>query len=154
MTAPTLVFRADDAVAAWVGLQLGFEFKGAYAAIGIARAGEAIGGVVYTGYCQAPHMIEASIATTDRRWASRHVLMGLFAFPFVQLGVERLQTRAHRRARKIRKFNLDLGFKFEGIMRRGWPLGGDAAVYSMLPDECRWLGELKNAVARPDLRAA
>ena len=33
-----------------------------------------------------------------------------------------------------------LGFKLEGLARRAHDGETDAAVYSMLPAECRWLG--------------
>jgi hypothetical protein len=49
-------------------------------AIGVQRDGEIIAAAVYHDLRQG--QIEASIASTSLRWASRSVLHALFAYPF------------------------------------------------------------------------
>lgn len=38
------------------------------------------------------HSCEMGIYTIDKRWASRHYLRAIFSFPFIQLGLERVQV--------------------------------------------------------------
>ena len=139
-----LVFGADSQVAEWAAAHLGTSF-GECAAIGICgEDGALIAGVVYNHlHCNPktgrPAMIEMSIASDSPKWCSRENLDALFGYPFRQLKVSRVQATVHRKNRHARRFVERLGFVYEGMGRRAWPTGGDAAVYSMLPHECRWL---------------
>lgn len=128
----------DPIVADWVGRNLGLEFKDC-AAIGVMVDGELACGVVYHDY--RGYMVEVSIFATRRDWCTKSVLAVLFHYPFVQLGVRRFQAIISRKNRHARDFILRLGFTYEGMARRGYHDGNDAAVYSMLPHECRWLKE-------------
>ena len=140
-----LVFGHDTVVTQWVQQQLpGISDFGPCAAIGVADGNRLIAGVVYTNY--HGHMIEASLAATDRRWANRRILRGLFRYPFAQLQVRRFQVTIAKRNKSVRRFVVRLGFKFEGIGREGWHSGGDCAVYSMLrKDAERWLKPIEEA---------
>ncbi len=123
-------------VCRWIESQLHVDL-GECAAIGVVQDEALIAAVAFNNY--QPHMIEASVVATTPRWCSRRVLAAVFAYPFRQLGVRRVQATTARRNKRARKFIERLGFKYEGIARKGWPRGGDAAVYSMLNNECRWL---------------
>lgn len=115
--------------------------------IGIAEGGgtpsdRMIGAVAYHNgkeFHNGRLICEASIATTSPKWATRGVLRAVFGYPFLNLGVVCLRTTCDRKRKKIRKFNERLGFKYEGIARKLFDGERDAAVYSMLPHECKWL---------------
>jgi RimJ/RimL family protein N-acetyltransferase len=49
---------------------------------------------------------------------------------------------------EARRFDENLGFVQEGIIRRGADDGTDMILYGMLKEECRWL-ELANEIKRP-----
>lgn len=102
-----------------------------------------IGGIVYNNFITSPSgesiSIEMTIATADPRWCTRSNLLQAFAYPFIQLGVKRVQATCARSNKSVRNFLERLGFQFEGIGREAWHLGGDCAVYSMLKNECKWL---------------
>ena len=134
-----LVYDRDREVADFVGEKLGWIWENGFHAIGLARDGEIVGGVVYSGYLEQPRQVEASIYMKEPRWASRRTLQAFFWYPFVQLGVKKLQTRCKKGREEIREFNERLGFKYEGSCREAWPLGGDAWFFSMLPHECPWI---------------
>lgn len=141
-----LVFGHHEAVARWVSHQLGGMDFGPCLAVGVFDdvAGDLVAGVVYNRYHRDrhtgdPHMLEASIAATTPAWATRGVLAGIFAYPFEDIGVQRLQATVRRRNKHARRFVERLGFKYEGKGRRAWSRTEDAIVYSMLPDECRWI---------------
>lgn len=144
-----LIYGHDEAVANWVAGQIKHPPypSGMYRAIGIMLDNSIIGGVIWHNYHEdfsgRPLLIEVTIATIDKRWCSGHNLRELFAYPFIQLGVKRVQATCHRKAKHVR-ITLDrLGFHFEGIVREAHPLGGDAAHYSLLKQECKWLNHGK-----------
>lgn len=142
-----LIYGQDAQVAAWVCSQLKLRpfTDGLYRAIGIVHNGREIGGVIWHNYHEdnwgKPLLIEVTLATIDKRWANRHTIRELFAFPFTQLGVKRVQATCHRKAKHVRSTLKKLGFSYEGIVRQAHPQGGDAAHYSILRNECFWLGE-------------
>lgn len=138
-----LVFGQDDYVSEWVSIMLGKRNWGYKTAIGIQKNDFLIAGVVYNNQmldCKGkPFNIEMSIASVDKSWCNRHNLGVLFRYPFIQLGVKRVQATTAKRNKSVRQFLDRLGFTLEGIGRQAWPEGGDCAVYSMLKPECKWI---------------
>lgn len=144
-----LIYGQDAAVASWVCRQLKLKPfpEGLYRGIGIVHDGRDIGGVIWHNYHEDnfgnPLLIEVTLATVDKRWATRHNIRELFAYPFIQLNVKRVQATCHRKAKRVRTTLTRLGFHFEGIVREAHPLGGDAAHYSILKPECKWINRGK-----------
>lgn len=139
---PTTVNGIDQIVAAWVATQLDMPAArfGPCAAIGIVLRGQLIAGVVYNGYRRYEEgaVIEASIAAITPKWATRQVLSAIFAYPFQQMQVTRLQVTCRKSNKRARKFVTRLGFKMDCVARRLWDGKHDAVVYSMIPEENRW----------------
>lgn len=140
-----LVYGHDEYVANWVAerLRLRPYEKGLFRAIGVTDNHQLIAGIVYNNFILdskgRPLLIEMTIASVDKHWCTRHNLKELFAYPFIHLGVKRVQATCSRKAKRVRKFLQRLGFRLEGIMREGCPTGGDAAHFSMLHNECTWI---------------
>lgn len=140
-----LIYGQDKAVMLWAYHQL--EMKpltdGLYRAIGIVHEGKNIGACVWHNYHEdnwgKPLLIEVTLVTVDKRWATRQNIRELFLYPFTQLQVGRVQANCHRKAKRVRSTLQRLGFTFEGVCRQAHPLGGDVAHYSMLRNECKWL---------------
>ena len=69
--------------------------------LGVARNGELICGVAYwfypTGVC------DVGIASTSPRWATKQTIFTLFAYPFKQVGVNRLQAFIHPKNKRSRR---------------------------------------------------
>lgn len=136
-----LVYNADMDLCRWAsniifGDSDGFDDKAR--AIGVAKDNKLIAAVVYTQY-QPEHLIEMSIASVDKRWATRYNLRAFFSYPFIDLNVKRVQTLCSSRRRDIIMFNERLGFKKEGLHRVSWHDFSDAISFGMLKKECRWL---------------
>jgi len=136
-----LVLGQDAAVADWVGRRIAHvgsgEAFGPCAAIGVAgEGGGVLGGVVFSNWQPGCRSIEVSFAAETPRWLTRRIIAGILAYPFDQLGCQRITAVTARRARRVRRF-LDLfGFKREGLVRQG--LGDDdAMIYGMLKREWR-----------------
>ncbi len=137
-----LVFGQDGKVADWVASQIdhvdGFI---AYAAIGIERDGELVGGVVY--HENRGNDIQISCAASKAHWLSQGSLRALFYYPFMQLKVDRMTAFTPSRSKGTRRFLSHLGFVQEGIMRQGFK-GDDCIIYGMLRDECKWIKGLNH----------
>ena len=140
-----LLYGYDREVAAWVAEQLNVTKYEPCTAIGIVKNGLLIGGVIYNnliiGSNGKPVNMEMAIATVDKSWCLRHILQGLFGYPFNQLGLKRVQATTAKRNKKTRRFLDKLGFTLEGVGRQAWVHGGDCVVYSMLRWECKWIAE-------------
>ena len=115
-------------------------------AIGAAvlKDGELKGAAVFNNYhvLHKGSWCEVSVAIDDVECVSRRTLRQIFEYPFEQLCVSRLQAVTAVTNQRCRSFIERLGFKLEGVGRRAHDGEQDAAVYSMLPAECRWLGGL------------
>jgi RimJ/RimL family protein N-acetyltransferase len=142
----SLVLGHDAEVAAWVAaripVRVSFE---KCAAIGVAVDGKLIAGAVFTNYRELAHGkdIEVSFAADSPRWATRQNIRSIFSYPFTQLNCVRLTTIVSRKNKRARKLDVGLGFKLEGMVRKGYDGKYDAAVYGMLRSEAdRWLKEI------------
>jgi RimJ/RimL family protein N-acetyltransferase len=128
-----LLIGYDSTVADWVAeripqLERGTDF-GPLVALGVVDArGELAAGVVFHGFVPKYRAIEASFAASSSRWLTRPLASAIMAYPFGQLGVQRVGTRTPRRNRRARDFVERFGFKREGLIRRGF--GDDDMVLS------------------------
>lgn len=80
-----------------------------------------------------------SIASISPYWCTRKNLYVLFAYPFIQLSVKRVQATCSVDNITAHQFLKRLGFQKEGIAREAWRDGGDAVVFSLLKPECKWI---------------
>lgn len=134
-----LLYGKDAKVRQWVCDQLEApSFNESATSIGILRNGELIAGIVYNNYIPG-RTIEMSIASTHPKWCARKILNSLFAYPFLQLGVKRVQATSSIHNHHAHNFLERLGFQKEGVLRELYYGGGDAVLYSMLKHECKWL---------------
>ena len=139
---PVTVAGRDAIVAAWVAARLDMDPADFFPCTAIAVMGgpALLAGAVYYQFRPNAHggTMEAALAAASPRWCTRPVLASLFAYPFAQARVARLQVSCARRNKRARRLVEQLGFRLEGIGRRLWDGRRDAAIYSMLPEECRW----------------
>jgi RimJ/RimL family protein N-acetyltransferase len=80
-----------------------------------------------------------SIATDSRRFLSKGVLRAMFAFTFHELGLVRVTAHIAKRNKRSRRLAERLGFRLEGVKRRGFDGRLDACVYGLLADDCIWI---------------
>jgi RimJ/RimL family protein N-acetyltransferase len=141
-----LVLDQSEAVAAWVAARIrqidGAADFGPCSGIGVEAAdGRALGGVVFHNYQPRFASIEASFASASPRWLTRNLIRQIMAYPFDQLGCQRLTAITPKKARAARAFLDAFGFKREGVVRRGF--GNDDAIVSGLLkrewEQSRWV---------------
>lgn len=137
-----LIFGQDAELCAWTGNLVGLpNITGA--TIGISDGEKIIAAVVYNGYTGRD--IQATMASITPKWATRGVLRAIFFYPFIQLGCCRVTCATEVTNQPVRAFLCHLGFSQEGVLRE-WFSTGDAAIYSLLKSECKWIRGLENAV--------
>lgn len=136
----TLVIGYDEVVANWVKAQIPHAVNGfgPCVAVGMAIDDMLIAGVVYHEYRPAYKSVQMSIAAVSPKWATKGNLRAIFAYPFLDLKVNRATAITPKRNRRARHLIEGTGFKLEGCARRGF-LSDDAVIYGMLRDECRWI---------------
>lgn len=141
-----IITDRHEELCAWVELGIhGFTngYDGSSKAIGIERNGKLICAVTYTNFKSRKDgsffELEMGVFSIDKRWCNRHNLNIIFAYPFAQLKLERVQTICSADDEGVIMFNKRLGFTPEGIHRKAWHTGCDAISWSMLKDECKWL---------------
>lgn len=107
-------------------------------AIGLERDGKLIAGVVYEGY--NPHNIWMHVAAEPGgRWLTRQYLYACFAYPFVQLKVDKVRGYVNASNTDARRFDEHLGFRPEAVLSGAAPDGGDVILYVMEKKDCRYV---------------
>lgn len=140
-----LLYGASEEVSAWVSKQIFQDysrFKGAEA-IGVVHNNKIICGVTYEDFqyntSGKPFSCEMSIASIDKRWATRHNLRAFFKYPFIQLALERVWTRCSVKSEGVIMTAKRLGFKQEGVHPKGHHSGDDLMTLGLLKEDCRWI---------------
>ena len=133
-----LIYGHDRAIANWVSdkLKMSGEWMGDHVAIGVIKNNQLIAGVVYYAY-RWPN-IEMACASESPRWLNKKNLFAFFKYPFYQLGCKRVTSIVDVDNERAIKFNEKLGFIRECTLKDANP-SGDAHLYRMLIDECKWL---------------
>lgn len=135
----SVLFGADDVVSEFVRSRMPVARAsfGPCSALGVVRDGVLVGGVVYHNY--TGFNLEVSLAFDDPRWCSRATLRTLFAYPFLQLGCERITCIVGKGNKKSRRLTEGVGWKLEGVHPKAAD-GKQAAIsYGMLRDDCKWI---------------
>lgn len=138
-----LLFGEDARVIKWFQERFEPIDFGDCVAIGVVDDDEIIAAVIYSTFLRkldgTPLSIDISIFTTSPLWCNKSTLYSLLAYPFLQLGVIRLQSICAVNNTISMKFLTHLGFTCEGVLREAWPLGGDCKIFSLLNHECKWI---------------
>jgi hypothetical protein len=134
----SVLFGADDAVVRFVQARIrGLEIGPHRHALGVVRGGALAAGIVFHNWRRTD--VEIVAAADSPAWAYPATLRTLFFYPFVTLGCVRVTAIVGRRNRRSRAFVAGLGFRLEGVIRRGLDGRQDAFVYGLLREECRFL---------------
>jgi RimJ/RimL family protein N-acetyltransferase len=111
--------------------------------IGFENNNRILGCIIFDNYRiwadGSPCSMECSVLVLDKKCINRYSLKVLFTYCFAQCNLRSLIIRCHVSENKKRDLIERMGFVYEGIERECWPYGGDAARYSMLNSECKWL---------------
>ena len=100
------------------------------------REDAVVGAVVYGNLSGAD--VELHM-TGEVGWLTKGNLRTIFEYPFKELGCRRVTAWIARKNKRSRDLAERLGFKLEGVRRKGCGNGADAIMYGLLAEECRWI---------------
>jgi site-specific recombinase XerC len=134
-----VVYGADRLIAEWVGQRIpGYVQTPGVAALGVIKGNKVVAGVTYER-CNGVN-IEASIAAEPGSgWADRHTLFHIFAYPFLQLGVEAVTVLVPMDNLSSLNLATKLGFNHVALIPFAAHGGGPLVVLQMYREQCRWL---------------
>lgn len=136
----SLAYDKDEEHMAWAAVRLGMSGRWLEPThtIGIERDGETVCVVLFNTFVEknaCAHIVSDGFS----RWASRPILAGLFAYPFIQCDLHRLTVPVPSSKRNVQIMALKLGFEFEGRLRNAYASGDDDVLFGMQRDDCPWL---------------
>ncbi len=107
-------------------------------AIGLENAGALVGGVLYERINACNAWIHIAL---ESGWlhGSRQFLRACFAYPFLQLKLQRLSGYVEARNTRARTLDEHLGFKQEAVLHGAAHDGGDILIYVMHREDCRYV---------------
>ena len=120
----------------WVCQKAGGSWTPICQAIGQVYKGELIAGLMYDGYTGSS--IASHSRCDDPRHVSREFYFAIFNYPFNVLKVKQLKGLVSTANLKAQKVNVHLGFRQEALLKDYFQ-DGDGIVYTMSPEDCRWL---------------
>lgn len=105
----------------------------------------ALAGVVFNWFrsLEYGNDIRVIIAADDPSWCLPGVLRELFAYPFEIAKCQRITAVIRDGNERSLKLCLGLGFRKEGVLRKGYNGKSNAIVLGMLKSECKWLKKRK-----------
>jgi RimJ/RimL family protein N-acetyltransferase len=140
-----VVFGHEDVLVPWAAERMPLQNAtfGPCTTLGFAIGDRLISVAIFHNFreLQYGHEIHVSMSAEDPRWCTRRNLGLIFKYPFDQLGCVRVTTVTSRKNKRARKLDEGLGFKREGVLRKGMDGRDDAIVYGMLRKECKWIRE-------------
>lgn len=132
-----LVYGQDERLIPWLQARLAITLRPDATAIGLERAGELKAVVAFDGF--SPCDCNLHVASDGSgHWLTRRFLVAVFAYPFIQLGLRRVTALVAARNTRALRFDLHLGFDYEGCCRDALP-DDDLLVLGMTRAQCRFL---------------
>lgn len=111
--------------------------------MGFLWQGKLVGGLIFSDY-RPGHDVWWSIYTMDKNWCQRRVLKTIFQTAFKDLKCTRINVLVAADNIKSLRLVKKLGFVQEGYLRRFQARDKkDCYLFSMLPEECRFLADSK-----------
>jgi RimJ/RimL family protein N-acetyltransferase len=142
----------DDRMLDWIASRIpqvgsDHDWRGRASAVGCVIKGEIVAGMACMNWDKKHRHIEIAFAADSPRWASRQMIGRFMAWPLVRLDCQRITALVVPSNRPVIKLLQGMGFKEEGLLRRG--LGGnDALILGLLREEISpWLERELTALA-------
>ena len=104
--------------------------------------GEIIAVVIYNNLYPSNSLDMHVTAKPQSKWLTREFLRTVFAYPFEQLGLRRVNAKVGKNNKAAIRFLKHLGFTHEGTHPEGWDLGVPLLSFGLLKNQCRFLGKM------------
>ena len=132
-----LIYGQEDRLLPWAQDRIGVTFRRDAYTLGLEKAGELVAVVVYDSFGEVDcNMHIASDGTSA--WMNKSLLVSAFAYPFIQLKLNRVTGLVPAKNELALKFDEHLGFVREGYHPKGCK-DDDLISLGMLRENCRFI---------------
>jgi RimJ/RimL family protein N-acetyltransferase len=143
----TRVFEGGNKVSSWAVKKLNdADVKsvadlGEHIAFGITVDGKAVAACIFNNYRPMAHGadLRVIIVSTDPNWCRKGILKTLFGYAFDTAKCSRLTAVIREGNEASVKLCAGLGFRKEGVLRKGYNGKTNALIFGMLRHECKWI---------------
>lgn len=133
-----LIYGQEDRLLPWAQERIGVAFRRDAHTIGLEKEGRLVAVVVFDTFSEVDcHMHIASDGT--RAWMNKALLVSAFAYPFLQLRLNRVTGLVPASNTQALAFDEHLGFVREGYHPKAGPNGDDLITLGMLREACRFI---------------
>lgn len=133
-----LIYGEEDRLLPWALERIGIEsFRRDAYSLGLEREGELVAVVVYDGFSRCDCNMHLA-SDGSGKWMNKAILAASFAYPFIQLRLNRVTGLVPAKNQEALKLNEHLGFEREGLCLKALP-DDDMVVMGLLRENCRWV---------------
>jgi RimJ/RimL family protein N-acetyltransferase len=134
-----LVVGQDEALGRWAVSRIphvgSVQALGEFAALGVADDERLLAVCIYHRWVPEYASCELTFAADSPRWATRGMVRGILAVPFVQYQCQRVAAVIPHDNTRAERMVKGFGFKREGCARRGFGGKRHALIYGLLRSE-------------------
>lgn len=137
----TVIYGQEERLLPWAQERVGVTFRADARTIGLERKGQLAAVVVFDNFSDTDAYIHVA-SDGSRAWLNRELLLSVFAYPFVQLGLLRLTGLVCADNADALAFDENLGFVREGYHPKAGPGGKDLVSLGLLREHCRFIQQV------------
>lgn len=132
-----IIYGEDKSLIAWAESVIGCQFRSDATAIGLKHNEAIVAVTVFDGFslCDCNMHIASN---GSGHWLTRKFLISSFAYPFIQLKLRRVTGLVPAKNEAALKFDLHLGFEFEGRCKNALP-DDDIIILGLLRENCKYI---------------
>ena len=139
-----VIIEQSPIVSAYVAKKVGVKVEkfGEHYSLGVANNTRPVAGVVFNCFRNGEFGNDVSVTIAGETripWARPAVLRALFGYPFLAWDCARITAIIKEGNEPSISFCKSLGFRKEGVVRRGWDGKTNALVFGLLKHECRYV---------------
>jgi len=143
--AAKLIYGQEDKLLPWAQERIGVTFRRDAYTIGLEKADKLVAVVVYDSFSETDCCMHIASDGT-KAWMNKALLVSAFAYPFIQLGLNRVTGLVPASNAAALQFDENLGFVREGYHPQAGPKGDDLISLGMLKSSCRFIPKGENNV--------
>lgn len=136
----TLIYGQEERLLPWAQERIGTgPFRRDAFTMGLEKDGELVAVVVFDNFSVVDCNMHIA-SDGSRNWMNKELLLSAFAYPFVQLKLNRVTGLVPAKKPEVVEFDQHLGFKIEGYCHKALP-DDDIIILGMLRSSCRFITE-------------
>lgn len=133
-----VIWDEPERIGQWVCARVGGRFDPSMAtAIGLEKDGVLVAGVMFDNF--NGRSISMHVAGEGGHWMTREYARACFGYAFNQLKVNKVIGLVDSSNQAARRYDEHLGFQLEATITGAGKVG-DMLIFSMTPEQCRWIG--------------